>query len=125
MLAVICFMRVVNSVFQLYLLIKDLTDEMVRRRERNTPLIERPNIYQQQIMSLNRLVNGSDKHCHDNLRVNRHVFMKLCLLLKQRGLEDSRNVTVVEKVAIFLWILSHHTKNRRTDRGANVPIGGP
>ncbi|KAI8574108.1 hypothetical protein RHMOL_Rhmol01G0328800 [Rhododendron molle] len=26
----------------------------------------------------------------------------------------NRNVTVAEKVAIFLWILAHHTKNRRT-----------
>ncbi|XP_058189412.1 uncharacterized protein LOC131306999 [Rhododendron vialii] len=40
--------------------------------------------------------------------------MTLCHLLTQNGLEPSRNVTVVEKVVIFLWILAHHTKNRRT-----------
>ena len=114
MLAIICFMRVVNSIFQLYMLIMDLTAERVRRREQNPPLIEQPNVYQHQIDALNRLVHGSDKHCHEQLRVNRHVFMKLCHLLKQRGLEDSRNVTLVERIAIFLWILSHHTKNRRT-----------
>ncbi|KAI8552237.1 hypothetical protein RHMOL_Rhmol06G0251000 [Rhododendron molle] len=31
--------------------------------------------------------------------------MSLCHLLKQNGLEESRNVTLVERVAIFLWIL--------------------
>ncbi|KAI8534251.1 hypothetical protein RHMOL_Rhmol10G0075400 [Rhododendron molle] len=35
--------------------------------------------------------------------------MTLCHLLTENGLEPSR-----KKVAIFLWILSHHTKNRRT-----------
>ncbi|KAI8552239.1 hypothetical protein RHMOL_Rhmol06G0251000 [Rhododendron molle] len=38
--------------------------------------------------------------------------MSLCHLLKQNGLEESRNVTLVERVAIFLWILSGETISR-------------
>ncbi|KAI8551067.1 hypothetical protein RHMOL_Rhmol06G0156400 [Rhododendron molle] len=91
-------MTVVNSILQLYL----------------PHLRANPNYHQHQIDALNRLVHQSDKTCHAQLRVNRHTFMTLCHLLTENGLEAFRNVTVVEKVAIFLWILSHHTKNRRT-----------
>ncbi|XP_058190739.1 uncharacterized protein LOC131307981 isoform X1 [Rhododendron vialii] len=111
LLVVLCMMRVVNTVLQLYLLITDLIAE----RHREKPhLRANPNYYQHQIDALNRLVRQSDTTCHNQLRVNRHTFMTLCHLLTQNGLEPSRNVTVVEKVAIFLWILAHHTKNRRT-----------
>ncbi|KAI8551052.1 hypothetical protein RHMOL_Rhmol06G0154900 [Rhododendron molle] len=104
-------MRLVHTALSLYMLIIDLINERARRRRR---IRVNPNVYQEQIDALNRLVNGSDTDCHDQLRVNRYTFMTLCHLLTQNGLEDSRNVTLVEKVAIFLWILSHHTKNRRT-----------
>ncbi|KAL8478687.1 hypothetical protein ACS0TY_030532 [Phlomoides rotata] len=41
------------------------------------------------------------------------AFRRLCYLLKNiGGLRSSRNVTVAEKVAMFLCILAHHTKNR-------------
>lgn len=111
LLGVLCIMRVVHVVIHFYLLIIDLIGERPRERPR---VGANPNFYQHQIDSLNRLVRGSDKDCHDQLRVNRHTFMTLCQLLEQGGLKNSRNVTVVEKVAIFLWIISHHTKNRRT-----------
>ncbi|KAG5524475.1 hypothetical protein RHGRI_031216 [Rhododendron griersonianum] len=115
LLAMLCMMTVVNSVVQLYMLILDLIAERDRQRLRQKPhLRANPNSYQNQIDALNRLVHQNDKTCHDQLRVNRHTFMTLCHLLIENGLEPSRNVTVVEKVAIFLWILSHHTKNKRT-----------
>lgn len=111
LVALVCVMRLVNTALSLYMLIIDLIDERARRRPR---IRVNPNVYQQQIDSLNRLVRMSDTNCHDQLRVNRYTFMTLCHLLVQNDLEDSRNVTRVEKVAIFLWILSHYTKNRRT-----------
>ncbi|KAG5521652.1 hypothetical protein RHGRI_034023 [Rhododendron griersonianum] len=115
LLAMLCMMTVVNSVLELYLLIMDLIAERDRQRLHQKPhLRANPNYYQHQIDALNRLVRHSDKTCHDQLRVNRHTFMTLCQLLTENGLEPSRNVTIVEKVAIFLWIISHHTKNRRT-----------
>ncbi|KAG5553694.1 hypothetical protein RHGRI_011551 [Rhododendron griersonianum] len=115
LVAVLCMMRVVNTVVQLYLLITDLIAERHRQRLRQKPhLRPNPNYYQHQIDALNRLVRQSDTTCHNQLRVNRHTFMTLCHLLTQNGLESSRNVTVVEKVAIFLWIIAYHTKNRRT-----------
>ncbi|KAI8552201.1 hypothetical protein RHMOL_Rhmol06G0247500 [Rhododendron molle] len=115
LLAALCMMRVLNNVIQLYLLITELIAERNRQRLRQKPhLRANPNVYQSQLDALNRLVRGNDKTCHANLRVNKHTFMTLCQLLIQNGLEPSRHVTVVEKVAIFLWILSHHTKNRRT-----------
>ncbi|KAI8531644.1 hypothetical protein RHMOL_Rhmol11G0152300 [Rhododendron molle] len=115
LLAMLCMMTVVNSVLQLYLLIMDLIAERDRQRIRHKPhLRANPNYFQHQIDALNRLVHQSDTTCHNQLRVNRHTFMTLCHLLTENGLEPSRNVTVVEKVVIFLWILSHHTKNKRT-----------
>ena len=111
LIAVMCVMRTFNTVLQMYMLMREFICERVGLR----PQISlNPNVYQQQIDSLNRLVRSDDTTCHDQLRVNRHTFMRLCHLLMQRGLQDSRDVCVAEKVAIFLWILSHHTKNRRT-----------
>ncbi|XP_058186219.1 uncharacterized protein LOC131303386 [Rhododendron vialii] len=111
LLALLCVMRIVNNVLSLYIVITDLIGKRVRQRPR---LHLNPNVYQHQIDALNRLVRGSDTDCHNQLRVNRYTFMTLCHLLEQNGLEESRNVTLVERVSIFLWILSHHTKNRRT-----------
>ncbi|GFZ19898.1 hypothetical protein Acr_28g0006030 [Actinidia rufa] len=111
LIAVMCVMRTFNTVLQMYMLIREFIGQRIERSP-HIPL--NPNVYQQQIDSLNRLVHSDDTTCHDQLRVNRHTFMRLCNLLMQRGLQDSRDVCVAEKVAIFLWILSHHTKNRRT-----------
>ncbi|KAL8493331.1 hypothetical protein ACS0TY_024520 [Phlomoides rotata] len=45
--------------------------------------------------------------------MDRDTFHKLCDMLQSfGGLKSSRRVTVIEKVAMFLSILAHHTKNR-------------
>ncbi|XP_057469660.1 protein ALP1-like [Actinidia eriantha] len=108
-LAMLCMMRVMNTTLMLYMFIMDFM--MLPRK----PCIRvNPNVYQNQVDALNRLVRGDDKDCHDQLRVNRHTFMRLCHLLEENGLKNSREVTLVEKVAIFLWIIGHHNKNRPT-----------
>lgn len=75
LVALVCVMRLVNTALSLYMLIIDLIDERARRRPR---IRVNPNVYQQQIDSLNRLVHGSDTNYHDQLRVNRYTFMTLC-----------------------------------------------
>ncbi|XVE61496.1 hypothetical protein DITRI_Ditri06bG0045000 [Diplodiscus trichospermus] len=45
--------------------------------------------------------------------MNRVTFIKLCSLLQQNGkLKATRNIAIDEMVAITLWVLAHHTKNR-------------
>ncbi|KAL8494929.1 hypothetical protein ACS0TY_019195 [Phlomoides rotata] len=66
-----------------------------------------------QIKNLSDLVDISDEDCRDQLRMDRATFHKLCDMLQSfGGLKSSRRVTVTEKVAMFLSILAHHTKNR-------------
>lgn len=69
--------------------------------------------YQAQMDHLNRLVKCSDVNCHEQLRMNRSTFMKLCCLLRTVGLGDSRYVILEEKVAMFLYTLGHYHKNRK------------
>ncbi|KAL8519178.1 hypothetical protein ACS0TY_010203 [Phlomoides rotata] len=65
------------------------------------------------ITYLRDLVEVSDDDCKDQLTMDRAAFHKLCHLLQSTGgLSSSMNVTVAEKVAMFLSILAHHTKNR-------------
>ena len=75
---------------------------------------QNPDFYQTQVNAVNRLVNGNELECHDQLRVIGHTFFRLCCLVRSVGLGDSRYVILEERVAIFLWILAHHTKQRRT-----------
>ncbi|KAL8457377.1 hypothetical protein ACS0TY_035294 [Phlomoides rotata] len=45
--------------------------------------------------------------------MNTDCFNRLCYLLRNLGgLRDTRNVSISEQIAIFLTVLSHHTKNR-------------
>ncbi|KAL8465036.1 hypothetical protein ACS0TY_034495 [Phlomoides rotata] len=66
-----------------------------------------------QIKNMSYLCEVSDADCRDQLRMDRASFHKLCFILQSVcGLKSSRRVCVSEKVAMFLSILSHHTKNR-------------
>ncbi|GMP68364.1 hypothetical protein CsSME_00028000 [Camellia sinensis var. sinensis] len=44
--------------------------------------------------------------------MNRHTFMRLCALIRTKGMSDSKHVVLEEKVAMFLSVLGHHHKNR-------------
>ncbi|KAL8462888.1 hypothetical protein ACS0TY_033770 [Phlomoides rotata] len=66
-----------------------------------------------QIEKLHFLVGHDDETCRDHIRMNKDCFNRLCYLLRSlRGLRDTRYVSISEQVAIFLTVLSHHTKNR-------------
>ncbi|XP_058208117.1 protein ALP1-like [Rhododendron vialii] len=104
------FTTAAMGIFRLYLFITSTT----RRPEPRPELSPNPNFYQMHVNNINRLIRGNDTDCHDQLRVNRHTFLRLCFLVRGVGLGDSRNVCLEERVAIFLWVLGHHTKQRRT-----------
>ncbi|XP_058213061.1 protein ALP1-like [Rhododendron vialii] len=108
LMALQAFMNAVIGVFRLYLFITSTF------RPRRPELSPNPDFYQTHVNNINRLVRGSDADCHEQLRVNRQTFMRLCCLVRGVGLTDSRNVCLEERVAIFLWVLGHHTKQRRT-----------
>ncbi|KAL8476785.1 hypothetical protein ACS0TY_029184 [Phlomoides rotata] len=66
-----------------------------------------------QLDHLHFLVNYDDETCRDHIRMNSDCFNRLCFLLQNLGgPRATRNVTISEQVAIFLTVLSHHTKNR-------------
>ncbi|KAL8470586.1 hypothetical protein ACS0TY_033220 [Phlomoides rotata] len=78
-----------------------------------------------QIRQMNELVGINDEVCKNNLIMDRNSFQRLCYLLHDiGGLQNSRYVKVQEKVAIFLSILAHHSKNRslryKFKRSANL-----
>lgn len=60
-----------------------------------------------QISHRDRLFRGFDMDCMD-----RNTFGRLCVLLRNLGsLSDGKFVSVEEQMAMFLSVLSHHTKN--------------
>ena len=65
------------------------------------------------IANLEMLIRESDVTCKNKLRMNRHTFDMLCEMVSDiGGLKGSRNMPMREIVAIFLYVLSHHEKNR-------------
>ncbi|KAL2893688.1 hypothetical protein RDABS01_009597 [Bienertia sinuspersici] len=67
------------------------------------------------ILNIRSMIQGSDILCLDNLRMDRACFYKLCEMLRDVGkLKGNRNSSLEEMVALFLFTLSHDTKNRRT-----------
>ncbi|KAL8471310.1 hypothetical protein ACS0TY_028821 [Phlomoides rotata] len=84
---------------------------VIINRYRNTSQFRGLNV--ENIEHMSELVGMSDTDCFDNLRLNREAFNRLCYLLRHMGgLVDGRYVTVGEQVALFLSVLSHHSKVR-------------
>ncbi|XP_028964930.2 protein ALP1-like isoform X1 [Malus domestica] len=66
-----------------------------------------------QLEYLHGLIYESDVTCIAELRMDRRSFHRLCQVLVTRGhLRATRNVSIEEMVAFFLYILAHHLKNR-------------
>jgi hypothetical protein len=62
---------------------------------------------------LYRLIYKDDETCHNYFRINRNAFNNLCNMLEVRGgLKAIKHMLVDEQVAMFLYILVHHIKNR-------------
>lgn len=62
---------------------------------------------------MRELVYDSDITCHNYLRMDRASFTKLCDILHTTGkLSSTKYLQIDEQVAIFLYVLAHHVKNR-------------
>ena len=62
---------------------------------------------------LNRLIRESDNVCISQLRMDRSTFGRLCEMVRDiGGLKGTKNMTLEEIVALFLYVLAHHKKNR-------------
>ncbi|CAL5340926.1 unnamed protein product [Camellia sinensis] len=84
----------------------------LERFEATRKISRNPNPFKQQLDHLNRLVRDNDIDCHEQLRMNRHTFLRLCGLIRTKGVSDSKYVVLEEKVIMFLTVLGHHHKNR-------------
>ena len=62
---------------------------------------------------VDELLIGHEHNCFDLLRVSKGCYVNLSNELRQRGLlVDSRDVTVEEQLAIFLFTIAHNECNR-------------
>ena len=59
----------------------------------------------ERIHYVDRLVNRSDDTCIKNLRMNIETFHRLCFTLESKGyIKDTKYMSVIEQVAVFLYI---------------------
>ncbi|CAM0905541.1 unnamed protein product [Alopecurus aequalis] len=73
----------------------------------------RVRIKELRVQNLYELIREGDTMCISQLRMDRRTFDILCEMVRDvGGLEGSRNMSLEEIVASFLYILSHHFKNR-------------
>lgn len=62
---------------------------------------------------MTEVLNGHDDLCREMFRMDKHVFQKLCDILRQRGmLRDTAGVMIEEQLGIFLNIIGHNERNR-------------
>lgn len=62
---------------------------------------------------LSELLSADNNVCREMLRMDKHVFHKLCNILRERGLlRDTAGVMIEEQLAIFLNIVGHNERNR-------------
>lgn len=62
---------------------------------------------------MTEVLNGHDDLFREMFRMDKHVFHKLSVILRQRGmLRDTAGVMIEEQLAIFLNIVGHNERNR-------------
>ncbi|KAI3882808.1 hypothetical protein MKX03_020808, partial [Papaver bracteatum] len=62
---------------------------------------------------VDEVLNGHDARCQDSFRMEKHVFLRLCDMLKEKELlRHSNGVRVEEKVTIFMLVVGHNERNR-------------
>ncbi|KAF3778555.1 hypothetical protein EJ110_NYTH43267 [Nymphaea thermarum] len=62
---------------------------------------------------VHNIINGHPRNCLDLLRMDRNSFITLCNILKEKNLvEDGREISIEEQVAIFLLTVGHNERNR-------------
>ncbi|KAK2642879.1 hypothetical protein Ddye_024642 [Dipteronia dyeriana] len=58
------------------------------------------------------ILNGNDRRCQEQFRMEKHVFTKLCDRLRSYGLTSIKEVRLEEAVGMFLMTLGHGVGNR-------------
>lgn len=62
---------------------------------------------------MSEILNGDEDVSREMFRMNKHVFLKLCDILRKKNLlRDTSGVMIEEQVAIFLNIVGHNERNR-------------
>ncbi|XP_061349564.1 uncharacterized protein LOC133294826 isoform X1 [Gastrolobium bilobum] len=62
---------------------------------------------------MTEVLNGHDDFFREMLRMDKHVFHKLCDILRQKAmLRDTAGIMIEEQLAIFLNIIGHNERNR-------------
>ncbi|XP_042509144.1 uncharacterized protein LOC122084780 [Macadamia integrifolia] len=62
---------------------------------------------------VSEVLNGHVDRCYEQYKMERHVFLNLEALMRQRGwLEDSRYLRVDEQLAMFISIVGHNDRYR-------------
>ncbi|KAL5566317.1 hypothetical protein UlMin_029481 [Ulmus minor] len=62
---------------------------------------------------MTQVLNGHDDVFREMFRMDKHIFHKLCAILRQRGmLRDTAGVLIEEQLGIFLNIIGHNERNR-------------
>ena len=105
--------QIVDIINLINQLIQDDGDLLLdsRKRKRDSGTSHDRQVIRQ--LNFRRMVFDSDLTCLENIRMDRNCFYKLCNMLQTIGrLAPTKNMNVEEMVAIFLYIISHHAKNR-------------
>lgn len=62
---------------------------------------------------IDELLNGHEKKCFNTFRMNQNTFRQLCLDLENKyGLRSSSGISILEKVGLFVYLLSRGAPNR-------------
>ncbi|ESR56523.1 hypothetical protein CICLE_v10023522mg [Citrus x clementina] len=66
-------------------------------------------------IEIKKVLNGHKDRCHQQFRMEKHVFIKLCQLLSESyDLKSGKNISIIESVAMFFITLGHAFGNRMT-----------
>ncbi|CAH9114652.1 unnamed protein product [Cuscuta epithymum] len=89
---------------------------VLRKRKRS----QKGNAYQRytiRCLNIRSMIWDDDIECVDNIRMDRRAFYKLCNMVESIGLLwSTKNTSIEEMLASFLYILAHNTKNRVAKR---------
>ena len=87
---------------------------LTRKRSQNGGSYQRSIIRQ---LNFRRMIWDNDEDCINSIRMDRRAFYKLCTMVETIGmLSPTRNMSIEEMLATFLYILGHHVKNRVAKR---------
>ncbi|KAL5851598.1 hypothetical protein ACOSQ3_006716 [Xanthoceras sorbifolium] len=63
-------------------------------------------------MFIKEILEENDRRCHEQFRMEKHVFVKLCDRLRSYGLTFTIGVRLEEIVGMFLMTLGHDVGNK-------------